>query len=88
MILYLTCVWPGAADQSDVTPRQQAEQIARYAETRVPGGEDPHLAPGLHGGRGDGAVGARVGGRAGADGGDVRPDGGGCAVRPGITIRH
>jgi L-alanine-DL-glutamate epimerase-like enolase superfamily enzyme len=32
MILYLTCVWPGAADQSDVTPRQQAEQIARYAE--------------------------------------------------------
>jgi L-alanine-DL-glutamate epimerase-like enolase superfamily enzyme len=32
MILYLTCVWQGAADQSDVTPRQQAEQIARYAE--------------------------------------------------------
>jgi D-galactarolactone cycloisomerase len=32
MLLYLTCVWPGSADQSDVTPRQQAEQIARYAE--------------------------------------------------------
>ncbi|MFH1567293.1 MAG: mandelate racemase/muconate lactonizing enzyme family protein [Gemmatimonadota bacterium] len=29
--LYLTCVWPGAADQTDVTPRQQAEDIARYA---------------------------------------------------------
>ena len=30
--LYLTCVWPGAADQTDVTPRQQAEDVARYAE--------------------------------------------------------
>lgn len=29
--LYLTCVWPGAADQTDFTPRQQAEDIARYA---------------------------------------------------------
>jgi len=29
--LYLTCVWPGAADQTDVTPQQQADDIARYA---------------------------------------------------------
>ena len=32
IILYLTCVWPGAPDQTDVTPRQQAEDIRRYAE--------------------------------------------------------
>jgi L-alanine-DL-glutamate epimerase-like enolase superfamily enzyme len=32
LLLYLTCVWPGAADQSDVTPQQQAEAIQRYAE--------------------------------------------------------
>ena len=30
--LYLTCVWPGAADQTDVTPRQQAEDVLRYVE--------------------------------------------------------
>ena len=30
--LYLTCVWPGAADQTDVTPAQQAEHVLRYAE--------------------------------------------------------
>ena len=30
--LYLTCVWPGAADQTDVTPQQQAEDVRRYAE--------------------------------------------------------
>ena len=30
--LYLTCVWPGAADQTEVTPRQQAEDVRRYAE--------------------------------------------------------
>ena len=30
--LYLTCVWPGAPDQTDVTPRQQAEDVSRYAE--------------------------------------------------------
>ena len=30
--LYLTCVWPGAADQTDVTPQQQAEDVARFAE--------------------------------------------------------
>ena len=30
--LYLTCVWPGAADQTDVTPRQQAEDVLRYSE--------------------------------------------------------
>ena len=29
--LYLTCVWPGTADQTDVTPLEQAEEIARYA---------------------------------------------------------
>ncbi len=33
LLLYLTCVWPGAADQTDVTPRQQAEDVRRYAET-------------------------------------------------------
>lgn len=32
MLLYLTCVWPGAADQTDVTPRQQAEDVRRYAQ--------------------------------------------------------
>ena len=32
ILLYLTCVWPGAADQTDVTPRQQAEDVRRYAE--------------------------------------------------------
>ena len=32
LLLYLTCVWPGAADQTEVTPRQQAEDIRRYAE--------------------------------------------------------
>ena len=32
MPLYLTCVWPGAHDQTDVTPRQQAEDVKRYAE--------------------------------------------------------
>jgi len=32
MLLYLTCVWLGAADQTDVTPRQQAEDVRRYAE--------------------------------------------------------
>ncbi|MDP6111774.1 MAG: mandelate racemase/muconate lactonizing enzyme family protein [Planctomycetota bacterium] len=32
MPLYLTCVWPGAADQTDVTPVQQAEDVKRYAE--------------------------------------------------------
>ena len=30
--LYLTCVWPGAADQTDVTPQQQAEDVLRYSE--------------------------------------------------------
>ena len=30
--LYLTCVWPGAAEQTDVTPRQQAEDVLRYFE--------------------------------------------------------
>ena len=30
--LYLTCVWPGAADQTDVTPEQQAEDVLRYSE--------------------------------------------------------
>ena len=30
--LYLTCVWLGAHDQTDVTPRQQAEDVKRYAE--------------------------------------------------------
>jgi len=30
--LYLTCVWPGAAEQTDVTPRQQAEDVRRYFE--------------------------------------------------------
>ena len=29
--LYPTCVWPGAANQTDVTPRQQAEDLAGYA---------------------------------------------------------
>jgi D-galactarolactone cycloisomerase len=29
---YLTCVWPGAADQTDVTPQQQANRIEEYAE--------------------------------------------------------
>ena len=32
MLIYLTCVWPGAADQTDVTPQQQAEDVQRYAE--------------------------------------------------------
>ena len=32
ILLYLTCVWPGAPDQTDVTPRQQAEEVRRYAE--------------------------------------------------------
>jgi D-galactarolactone cycloisomerase len=32
ILLYLTCVWPGAADQTDVTPREQAEAVLRYAE--------------------------------------------------------
>ena len=32
ILLYLTCVWPGEADQTDVTPRQQAEDVRRYAE--------------------------------------------------------
>ena len=32
LLLYLTCVWPGAADQTGVTPRQQAEDVRRYAE--------------------------------------------------------
>ena len=32
ILLYLTCVWEGAADQTDVTPREQAEMIGRYAE--------------------------------------------------------
>jgi len=32
LLLYLTCVWPGAADQTDVTPRQQAKDVLRYAE--------------------------------------------------------
>ena len=27
--LYLTCIWPGAADQTDVTPKQQAEDVLR-----------------------------------------------------------
>ncbi|MDP6778857.1 MAG: mandelate racemase/muconate lactonizing enzyme family protein [Candidatus Latescibacteria bacterium] len=30
--MYLTCVWPGAPDQTDVTPLQQAEDVSRYAE--------------------------------------------------------
>ena len=32
ILLYLTCVWPGAADQSDVTPHQQVEDVLGYAE--------------------------------------------------------
>ena len=28
--VYLTCVWPGAADQSDVPPERQVDDIARY----------------------------------------------------------
>jgi D-galactarolactone cycloisomerase len=28
---YLTCVWPGAADQTEVTPEQQAARIQEYA---------------------------------------------------------
>ena len=32
ILLYLTCVWPGAPNQTDVTPRQQAEDVRRYAE--------------------------------------------------------
>ncbi len=32
ILLYLTCVWPGAPDQTDVTPRQQAEDVLAYAE--------------------------------------------------------
>ena len=30
--LYLTCIWPGAADQTDVTPKQQAEDVLRYVK--------------------------------------------------------
>ena len=30
--LYLTCVWPGAPDQTDVTPRQQAQDMLRFSE--------------------------------------------------------
>ena len=30
--LYLTCVWPGSPDQTDVTPRQQALDVRRYVE--------------------------------------------------------
>ena len=30
--LYVTCVWPGADDQTDVTPEQRAEDVVHYAE--------------------------------------------------------
>jgi L-alanine-DL-glutamate epimerase-like enolase superfamily enzyme len=30
--LYLTCVWPGAADQTGVTPVEQARDVRRYVE--------------------------------------------------------
>jgi len=30
--VYLTCVWPGEADQSHITPQQQADDVLRYAQ--------------------------------------------------------
>ena len=43
--VYLTCVWPGAADQSDVPPQRQVDDIARYVAHGFYGHQVPRLAP-------------------------------------------